>query len=161
MAATAFPRLPPRFPPMSSQHAEQGRLVHVEQIPIRWGDMDAMQHVNNVNYFRYMEQARLGWIETLRDIINAEGLGTVIVSTTCNYRKPLVYPGTVEVRVMIGRVGGSSVTTLYEMRLQGSDEVYADGSAVAVWINMKSGKAVRVPLGLRERMGVAADKEQA
>jgi acyl-CoA thioester hydrolase len=146
---------------MNTHHAEERRLVHVETIPIRWGDMDAMQHVNNVNYFRYMEQARLGWIDGLRDLIAAEGLGTVIVSTTCNYRRPLVYPGNVEVRVMVGRVGGSSVTTLYEMRLQGDPAVYADGSAVAVWINMKSGKAVRVPLALRERLGATGDKEKA
>jgi acyl-CoA thioesterase FadM len=58
-------------------------------------------------------------------------------------------------------VGGSSVTTLYEMRLQGDPAVYADGSAVAVWINMKSGKAVRVPLALRERLGATGDKEKA
>ena len=43
--------------------SEDRKLVHVERIPIRWGDMDAMGHVNNTVYFRYMEQARIGWFE--------------------------------------------------------------------------------------------------
>lgn len=38
------------------------RLVHTMTIPIRWGDMDAMGHVNNTVYFRYMESAGCnGW----------------------------------------------------------------------------------------------------
>jgi len=41
------------------------KLVHVERIPIRWGDMDAMGHVNNTVYFRYMEQARISWFDAL------------------------------------------------------------------------------------------------
>ena len=31
-------------------------------MPIRWGDMDALGHVNNTVYFRYMEQARIEWL---------------------------------------------------------------------------------------------------
>jgi len=41
------------------------KLVHVERIPVRWGDMDAMAHVNNTVYFRYMEQTRISWFEAL------------------------------------------------------------------------------------------------
>jgi acyl-CoA thioester hydrolase len=39
------------------------KLVHVERIAIRWGDMDAMGYVNNTIYFRYMEQARISWFD--------------------------------------------------------------------------------------------------
>ncbi|MGH8708962.1 MAG: acyl-CoA thioesterase, partial [Burkholderiales bacterium] len=45
--------------------SESRRLAHVERIPIRWGDMDAMGHVNNTTYFRYMEQARISWFDRL------------------------------------------------------------------------------------------------
>ena len=129
------------------------RLLHTELIPIRWGDMDAMRHVNNTVYFRFMEQARISWIDSMRGMLEAEGAGTVVVSTNCNYRKPFTYPGQVEVRLYVGRIGGSSITTLYEMRLQGGHEIYADGEAIIVWINMASGKAVRVPLAIRLKLG--------
>ena len=44
---------------------EERRLAHSERIPIRWGDMDAMGHVNNTIYFRYMETVRLEWLFTV------------------------------------------------------------------------------------------------
>ena len=134
----------------------QPQLLHTELIPIRWGDMDAMRHVNNTVYFRYMEQARITWIDAMRNELQAEGAGTVVASTACNFRKPLTYPGTVEIKVFSDRVGGSSVMTRYEMRMQGEDTVYADGEAVVVWINMATGKAMRVPLAIRRSLGISA-----
>jgi acyl-CoA thioesterase FadM len=44
---------------------EDKKLVHELQIPIRWGDMDAAQHVNNTLYFRYFETIRIDWPGTL------------------------------------------------------------------------------------------------
>ena len=41
------------------------KLVQTCLIPIRWGDMDAYGHVNNTVYFRYMEQARVEYLEQL------------------------------------------------------------------------------------------------
>ena len=82
---------------------EKAILAHVARIPIRWGDMDAMGHVNNTVYFRYMEQARIGWFEALfpgDEVWRSTGI--VIVNASCNYKRPITYPGTVEVRVMVG-----------------------------------------------------------
>ncbi len=126
---------------------EQKRLVHLERIAVRWGDMDAMGHVNNTVYFRYMEQARIGWFDALVPGEQAGATGIVIVSASCNFRKPINYPGTVEVRVFTGPPGGSSVPTFYELSVQ--DELYADGAAVVVFIDMQSQKPVRIPQGIR------------
>ena len=130
------------------QQAITRRLVHVEAIPMRWGDMDAMGHVNNTVYFRYMEQARIAWFDALVPQPEAwSSLGVVIVSTSCNFRKPLNYPGTVEVKVFTGAPGGSSVPTFYELIVQG--ELHADGAAVVVFIDMRSQKPVRIPERIR------------
>jgi len=69
------------------------KLVHVEKIPVRWGDMDAMGHVNNAVYFRYMEQARIAWFETLVPRAEAwSAMSIVIVNASCTFRKPINYP---------------------------------------------------------------------
>jgi acyl-CoA thioester hydrolase len=133
---------------MERQATTTRRLVHVESIPMRWGDMDAMGHVNNTVYFRYMEQARIGWFDALVPDKEAwSALGIVIVSTSCNFRKPLTYPGTVEVRLFVGAPGGSSVPTFYELNV--GEELYADGVAVVVFIDMQSQKPVRIPERIR------------
>jgi acyl-CoA thioester hydrolase len=124
------------------------KLVHVERIAIRWGDMDAMGHVNNTVYFRYMEQARIGWFEALVPESEAwNTTGIVIANASCNFKRPINYPGTVEVKVLTGPPGGSSVPTFYELMVD--NDLYADGAATVVFIDMQAQKPVRIPERIR------------
>jgi acyl-CoA thioester hydrolase len=137
--------------------AEERRLAHVERMPIRWGDMDAMGHLNNTVYFRFMEQARISWFEALVPDTEAwQTTGIVIVNASCNYKRPITYPGTVEIRVLVGAPGGSSVPTYYELRVDADPAPYADGAAVVVFVDMKKQKPVRIPESIRERLLQAA-----
>jgi len=127
------------------------RLVHVERIAVRWGDMDAMGHVNNTVYFRFMEQARIGWFESLVPEDEAwQRTGIVIANASCNFKRPINYPGTVDVRVLAGPPGGSSVQTYYELTVGG--ELYADGAATVVFIDMASQRPLRIPEDIRRRL---------
>jgi acyl-CoA thioester hydrolase len=124
------------------------KLVHVERIAIRWGDMDAMGHVNNTVYFRYMEQARIGWFEALVPRDEAwQTIGIVIANASCNFKRPINYPGTVEVRLLVGPPGGSSVPTFYELLVE--KDLCADGAATIVFIDMQAQKPVRIPERIR------------
>ncbi|HWD23286.1 MAG TPA: thioesterase family protein [Burkholderiales bacterium] len=127
---------------------DERKLVHVERIPIRWGDMDAMGHVNNTVYFRYMEQARISWFDALVPEEEAwSSTGLVIANASCNFKRPINYPGTVEVRVLAGPPGGSSVATYYELLI--GEELCADGAATVVFIDMQRQKPVRIPERIR------------
>ena len=70
------------------------KLIHVTTMPIRWGDMDAYGHVNNTVYFRYMEQARVEWIEDMKVQVRPGGDGPVIINASCTFLIPMNYPGT-------------------------------------------------------------------
>jgi len=132
----------------TSHEASMRKLVHVERIELRWGDMDAMGHVNNTVYFRFMEQARIGWFEALVPKGEAwQSTGIVIANASCNFKRPMNYPGTVEVRLSVGPPGGSSVPTFYELKM--ADELYADGEATVVFIDMEKQKPVRIPERIR------------
>ncbi|HUK05952.1 MAG TPA: thioesterase family protein [Burkholderiales bacterium] len=129
------------------------RLAHIERMPIRWGDMDAMGHVNNTVYFRFMEQARISWFNALvpeRDAWRSTGI--VIVNASCNYKRPITYPGTVEARLYVGAPGGSSVPTFYELLVDDDPVPYADGAAVVVFVSMKTQKPVRISDDMRARL---------
>ncbi len=121
-------------------------LVHITQIPVRWGDMDALGHVNNTVYFRFAEQARIDWLVSLgmKDIVEVEE-GPVIINASCTFFKPITFPATVEVRTLIGKPGKSSLPTFYEMRCLGEDTLYAEGAAKIVWWNPKTGKSLPLP----------------
>ena len=58
------------------------KLIHVTKMPIRWGDMDAYGHVNNTVYFRYMEQARVEWVEEMKVQVRPGGDGPVIINAS-------------------------------------------------------------------------------
>ena len=129
------------------------RLAHIERIPIRWGDMDAMGHVNNTVYFRYMEQARISWFGALVPEKEAwRSTGIVIANAVCNSRRPITYPGTVQVKLYVGAPGGSSVPTYYELRVDEDAVPYADGEAVVVFIDLRLHKPARMPEDIRQRL---------
>jgi len=133
--------------------AEEKKLAHIERIPIRWGDQDPMGHVNNTVYFRYMEQARISWFDRLVPEEDAwQATAIVIANATCNYRRAITYPGTVEVRLYVGAPGGASVPTFYELRVDADPEPYADGAAVVVFVDMKTQKSRRMPDEIRARL---------
>jgi len=132
------------------------KLVFTTRIPIRWGDMDAMGHVNNTVYFRYAEQARIEWLESLGfPAGQVRDESPVIVNASCTFMVPLTYPGTVEVRMYAGRAGRSSLSTYFDLRPLGEDKVYAEGAAKIVWTNPASGKSVPLPDAMRQ---LAADE---
>ncbi|MGB8338740.1 MAG: thioesterase family protein [Burkholderiales bacterium] len=126
------------------------KLVYTTTIPVRWGDMDSLAHVNNTVYFRYMEQSRVEWFALGGFNAHNLGSGPVLAHAECNFRKPVLYPSTVEVRLYCGVPGNTSLTLFQEIRVKGDDTIYADGKSRVVWFNHREGKTISVPDGLRK-----------
>lgn len=135
-----------------TEQGNEKKLVHTMTIPVRWGDMDALGHVNNTVYFRYMEQARIEWLAAMGCLPDENGNGPVIVSARCDFRKPLTYPDQVEVCTYIYSLGKSSFETAQEMRsVNDGYAVYAEGGATVVWVDSKTGKGTPFPDAIRTK----------
>lgn len=127
------------------------KLTHTARIPIRWGDLDAFGHVNNTIFFRYMEQARVEWLESCGMPMDGGGQGPVIVNAHCTFLRQLRYPGEIEVRTFAGQPGRSSFETYVEMRRADQpDLLVAEGGAKIVWVDYAMEKSVPLPQALRE-----------
>lgn len=74
---------------------------------VRWGDMDAFQHVNNTVYLRWCESARLVFFERTGLLASQHdtGIGPILASIQCRYRAAVVYPDTVQVQTLLVRMG--------------------------------------------------------
>src|ERR1700732_4067874 len=72
--------------------------VIVEQNVV-WGEMDAYEHVNNVVYFRYFENARLEYIRRLDWFAYEDEphIGPILASPQARFRRPLTYPDTIAI----------------------------------------------------------------
>ena len=129
---------------------ERKKLTYEMVIPIRWGDMDAMGHVNNTLYFRYLETIRIEWLHSLGTTLKPEDEGFVIVNAFCNFIRQLEYPGDVRARHYVGSVGRSSFDTF--VTLERDDEpgvLYATGGATTVWLDFPAKKTLPLPDWLR------------
>jgi acyl-CoA thioester hydrolase len=126
------------------------RLLHTLKLQVRWGDMDALGHVNNAEYLRYFEQSRFEWLEGLGYQTTLEGDGPILAKASVTYLKPVVYPSELEIRVFPSRVGNTSFAYSSEI-VNGRDatERFTEGEFVIVWFDYVSGKAVPVPERLR------------
>jgi acyl-CoA thioester hydrolase len=130
---------------------QKKKLVHQMTLPIRWGDMDAMGHVNNTAYFRYLEIIRIEWSTTVGCQPNPQGDGIVIVNAFCNFYKQLEYPGDVLMKMYVSDVGRSSFETWGTMeRPDDPGTVYAAGGATTVWVNFPAQKSVPLPDWLKK-----------
>lgn len=129
---------------------EHKTLTHQTVIPIRWGDMDAMGHVNNTIYFRYMEIVRIEWLHALGGAPDPQGTGPVIVNAFCNFHRQLEYPGDVLAKHYVAKPGRSSFETYITLeRTDAPGVIYASGGAKTVWVDFPAGKSVPLPDWLR------------
>jgi acyl-CoA thioester hydrolase len=129
---------------------EHKKLTHQMVIPIRWGDMDAMGHVNNTLYFRYMEIVRIEWLHSLGGAPDPKGTGPVIVNAFCNFLKQLEYPGDILAKHYVAKPGRTSFETYITLeRTDAPGVIYASGGAKTVWVDFPAGKSVPLPDWLR------------
>jgi acyl-CoA thioester hydrolase len=132
---------------------EHKKLTHQMVIPIRWGDMDAMGHVNNTIYFRYMEIVRIEWLHALGGAPDPQGTGPVIVNAFCNFLKQLEYPGEILAKHYVAKPGRTSFETYITLeRLDDPGVIYASGGAKTVWVDFPAGKSVPLPDWLRAKL---------
>jgi acyl-CoA thioester hydrolase len=121
-------------------------------LPVLWGDMDALGHVNNARFFSWFEAARIALFEKVGVATSGPlTVGPILATTTCDFLKPVVYPGAVRARARVAKVGETSVTMEYMLVDAAKPETaYARGSSVAVLVDYSTGQTVRVPDAVRE-----------
>jgi acyl-CoA thioester hydrolase len=110
-------------------------------VPVRWGDLDAQNHVNNTLYFRYVEEARVQLFAHAGIELPATKVA-VLASASCDFLKPISYPATVVVSLILRRIGRSSMEM--ETRIEREDEsdiLYAKGAFVVVGADAATGKS--------------------
>ena len=135
---------------MKIEIPELKKLVFEMQIPIRWGDMDAMNHVNNTSYFRYLETCRIDWMRSIGCQPDPQGEGPVIVNAFCNFYRQLEYPGDVLIKMYASDPGRSTFETWATMaRTDQPEVIYAAGGATTIWVNFPAQKANTLPDWLR------------
>ncbi len=131
------------------------------EFPLHWGEMDALGHVNNTRYFAWFESARIRTFERIGVLADKpSSIGPILATTRCDFREAIRYPATVSVGCRVSEIGRTSMHMDYEVRVAGSERVFATGSSVIVLIDYATGEKVPVPPEIRAKIaGLGAEEK--
>ena len=93
-------------------------MRYTVQVPMRWSDMDAYGHVNNVVHLQYFEMARVALFFERASLEERTGLrrGTVVAAHDIRYKLPVVYSARpLDVQIWVSGVRAASFTCHYEV----------------------------------------------
>ena len=126
----------------------------VIEIPIAWGDMNAMCHVSNVMYFRYFESSRFAYFEKLGgwEYVNQTGIGPILASIGCRFKVPLTYPDTLSVGTRISRIEEDRFVMESYIMSHRAQAIAAEGEAVMVSYNYRENKKIPLPEEWKQRI---------
>lgn len=126
--------------------------THRVEVPLRWSDMDAYRHVNNVQYLRLLEDARvIGFRQWFPDG-NLVAEGIVVTRHEIEYHHPLVYrPAPVEVEMWVTGISGAAFDLGYRIGDPPSvgDRIYAVAQTSLAAFDLAAGRPRRLPEEVR------------
>jgi acyl-CoA thioester hydrolase len=124
------------------------------ETPVAWGEMDAFEHVNNVIYFKYFESARIEYFRQIQfpEHMESTGVGPILASTSCRFRKPLAYPDRVTVGARVTQLDTDRFTMLYRVVSHELGAVAADGEGLIVAYNYRTAEKASLPDVIRDRI---------
>ena len=137
-------------------------FTHHERV--RFGDLDAMRHLNNVVFLRYFETARIAFLRQLFPAHNpsspeAEGFGLIFAECQIRYRAPVMFDEVVAVTCSVGEVRRSAFEVVFEMHVE--EKLVAEGAGWLVGYDYGGEKAMPLPDALRTALAGPSDASVA
>lgn len=126
--------------------------LHLE-LRIDWSDLDMYQHVNNLTFMRFMQSGRVNFWEAtgLSKIYEETNRGPMLVSSHCDFKKSLYYPGIAIVKTKLAYLKNSSFG-IDHLILNEKGEICAEGRDVAVCYDFNENSTYSISPELREVM---------
>ena len=126
----------------------------VISLPIQWGDQDAFGHINNVVYFRWYESARVAYLDRsgLDHLFTNYGLGPILASIQCDYRKQLNFPDTVYIGAKVIHLGRTSLRMRHAIYSEHLQALAAEGESAVVVFNYQEQQPTPIPPDVRAQI---------
>jgi acyl-CoA thioester hydrolase len=122
---------------------------------VRFGDLDAMQHMNNVEFLRFFETARIDYIIQLSPEhapTERRQFGFIFAECHIAYRAPAFFGDSIRTYIWPSELKRSSLRLAFEMRNEADDRLVADGWGTLVGYDYGAGESRAIPDALRERI---------
>ncbi|MFI1562985.1 acyl-CoA thioesterase [Streptomyces sp. NPDC020490] len=131
-------------------------MRHIYRCPLRWADMDAYGHVNNVVFLRYLEEARIDFLFRPDKEFQQ---GSVVARHEIDYKRQLVHRhAPVDIELWVTEIRAASFTIAYEVK--DDDVLYVRASTVIVPFDFEAQRPRRITAEEREFLAEYRDDEE-
>jgi acyl-CoA thioester hydrolase len=131
-------------------------FVHSERV--RFGDLDAMRHVNNVTFLSYFEDARVQYLSQLLgdDPTTRSAFGLIFAECRINYRAPAFYDEEIRTCVRPAEIARSPVRIEFAMHALREERLLAEGYGTVVGYDYAAGRSMALPDAFKAALGAGA-----
>jgi len=130
----------------------EGAKVKLE-IRIDWSEIDLLGHINNLSILKYVQAGRVNYLETLGLLHTQTEIktGPILASTSCQFIKPLFYPGKVIIYSKADNVKNTSFRIQHEIR-NDKDEIIAEAQDIIVNYNFTQNIKLPLPDNIKNQI---------
>jgi acyl-CoA thioester hydrolase len=127
---------------------------HSLRLAVRWGDADALGHINNVQYVRYIESSRVDYSKIVNDLnfdTNAKECW-ILADLQCSYLGQLHYPCEIDVCTRVSKIGNKSAEIIATVFVANKPDPVFTSRAVIVWFDYITQQSRRIPDSVRKQI---------
>ena len=123
-------------------------------MPVAWGQMDVFNHVNNVVYFRFFEDARIAYFEKIQYLqeIEKTGVGPILAHTECKFKFPVTFPDQLKLGARVSEMRDNDLTMNYVVWSEKAQKVAAEGTGRIVSYDYRNNCRAEIPDAVRARI---------
>ncbi|MDZ5472642.1 thioesterase family protein [Bacillus sp. 31A1R] len=124
--------------------------MHEIQVNVRFGETDALGHINNTSYFIYLEEARVRFFEELGYRMTINEWNFILASTKCDFINQGYFNQLLTVTTSVSKIGTKSFHLEHEILCSQTKEIIAKGNAIIVYFDFNEQQSAVIPDLLRE-----------
>ncbi|MFE8700427.1 acyl-CoA thioesterase [Cytobacillus sp. FJAT-54145] len=124
--------------------------MHEIQVTVRFGETDALGHINNASYFIYLEEARIRFFESVGYNMNVKSWNFILASTKCDFVSQGYFNQILTIKTYVSKIGTKSFQLEHEIICSQTNALIAKGNAIIVYFDFVNQKSDVIPAELRE-----------
>jgi acyl-CoA thioester hydrolase len=126
---------------------QQDLFPHWATIPMRFRDLDPLNHVNNALFSTYYEEARIKFIQEIPEFSKQlkQGFSFVLANIQINFIRPAEYPGNLRVGSGIKSTGNTSISSFQAIYTESEHTLISVAEAHGVWFDLEKQSPAKIP----------------
>lgn len=127
-------------------------MLFTSEVKVRFGETDALGHVNNTSFFTYIEVGRIDFLAHIGASKTIEDWRYVVAHVSCDFIGQAYLSEELIITSYVTHIGNKSFTLLHEIVRKESNEVVARGKAVLIYFNFETQISEPIPDETRQEL---------